>query len=199
MTKKKTTSRAARDRRLKEARYTIGTNFLLNQSKFFVSFVHFGIRLDMPLNPSAKIDLKKDFTTEYVNIGIGQKLIYYRQEGFQEISQLIFNKKLTSMIQTDLVNSLVWTDENDKFTFRHNLVLTHDLGEERGIAYSIGATASLSPTYYYSSYDASISYRQLLFKDWLYGTLGVGVDFAKENRFNDEKYVQIRFDIFFRE
>ena len=179
--------------------YTAGANLLLSQSKQFISKVSFGIRLDMPLNPSLKLDLKKDIKTKIVNIGLLQKIIYYRQEGLQNVSQISLNKKLSKNFQADFVNSLVWTDESDEFVLRNNVVLYQDLGDEKGLSYSIGANAKFSPTFYYNSYDASISYRQLLYSSWLYGTLSVGADFPKENNFKDEKYVQIRFDIFFKE
>lgn len=194
-----TTKGSRRSLSTKENRYTAGAKFLLSRSKYFVSFIHFGIRLDMPLNPSAKIDMKKDFEFKHFNIGLSQKFNMYRQEGLQEISQIIFNKELSETLQTDLVNSLVWSEETDRFDLRNNLVLSQNLGDEKGISYSIGANAKFSPTFYYESYDASISYRQLLYKDWLYGTLTLGADFPKESNFNDEKFVQIRFDIFFRE
>lgn len=183
----------------KDNRYTAGAKMLLSQSKYFVSFIHFGIRLDMPLNPSAKIDMKKDLKFKHFNIGLSQKFNMYRQEGLQEISQVVFNKVLTETLQTDLVNSLVWSEETDRFDLRNSLVFSQNLGDEKGISYSIGANAKFSPTYYYDSYDTSISYRQLLYRDWLYGTLSVGANFPKASNFNDEKFVQIRFDIFFRE
>ncbi|MBC7712953.1 MAG: hypothetical protein H7177_06425 [Rhizobacter sp.] len=178
--------------------YTAGANYFLNRSKYFVSFIHIGFRLDLPLNPNMKLDLEKIYKFRYIDIGLLQKFILYRQEGFQEISQLSLGKKLNSWLQADFVHSLVYTDETDHFVLRHNLVVTQDLGRERTLSYSVGANAQLSPVYNYDSYDASISYRQLVYNKWLYGSLAVGANFAKSDHFDDEKFVQIRFDIFFQ-
>lgn len=183
----------------KETGYTAGVNYLLSKSKYFVSFIRFGIRIDMPINPSVKVDLQKILKTEFMNIGLTQKFIEYRQEGFQEISQLSFIKIFSKTLQIDQTNSLVWTDETDVFALRNSLVLSQDLGDERSLSYSVGANAKLSPSFYYESYDTSINYRQLLYNDWLYGTLSVGASFPKTNHFNDEKFVQFRIDLFFRE
>ncbi|MBC7539554.1 MAG: hypothetical protein H7281_12090 [Bacteriovorax sp.] len=181
-----------------ETHYNAGVNYFLSQSKYFSSFLHFGIRLDLPLNPSLKLNMEKVFKTDYVNIGLLQKFILYRQEGFQEISQLSFNKKLNNIFQVDLINSLVWSDETDIFVLRNNFVLSQDLGNEKSLSYSIGANARFSPTFFYDSYDTSISYRQLLYNTWLYGTLAVGANFPKTDHFKDEKFVQIRIDVFFK-
>jgi hypothetical protein len=182
-----------------DSHYTAGANFLLSQSKYFISFFHFGIRLDMPINPNVKLDLKKDIKLKHFNIGLLQKIILYRQEGLQNISQVSLNKKLSKKLQIEQINSLVWTDETDEFVFRNALVLYQNLGDEKGMSYSIGANAKFSPTFYYDGYDASVSYRQLLYSDWLYGTATLGADFPKSEHFNDEKFVQIRLDLFFRE
>lgn len=186
-------------RRKNDTHYEAGANFLLSQSKYFISFLHFGIRLDVPLNPSIKLDLQKDFTTEYVNIGLLQKIIMYRQEGLQNVSQLSFNKKWNETFQTDFVHSLVWSDETDILVLRNSIILYQDLGNERGLSYSVGANARFKPTFYYDSYDTSVSYRQRLYNDWLYGTFTVGAGFPKANNFDDEKFVQIRVDLFFKE
>ena len=194
----RSSSKEGKNQRKKETHYTAGVNYLLSRSEYFVTFVHFGIRLDMPLNPSLKVDLQKNFETSLINIGLSQKVIIYRQEGLQEVSQLTLNKKVNETIQTDLVNSLVWTDETDLLVLRNNFIVSQDLGNEKGLYYSIGANARFSPKFYYDSYDASISYRQLLHKDWLYGTLTLGADFPKVSNFDDEKFVQFRIDMYFK-
>jgi hypothetical protein len=181
-----------------KAKYTAGVNYLLTKSKYFVSFIHTGIRVDLPLNPYFKIDLHKTIVFEDVNISFLQKFLLYRQEGFQEISQILFTKKINQNLQADLVNALVWTDETDAFALRNNFALTQDLGDEKNITYSVGANAKLSPTFFYDSYDTSVSYRQLIYKNWLYGTFSVGANFPKSNHFKDEKFVQIRIDLYFK-
>lgn len=196
---KKAGSRNSQNFSQTENKYSAGANFYLTQTKKFISSVHFGIRLDMPLNPNLKLDLERKLTTKHFNIGLLQKLIYYRQEGFQEISQITFNRKFGKNFQIDQNNALVWTDESDVFSLRNSLVFYHDLGKERGMSYSLGANAKLSPAFYYESYDASVNYRQLLFRDWLYGTFTVGADFPKVSHFNDEKFIQFRLDVFFKE
>jgi hypothetical protein len=197
---KKNGSKTSRNtRKNADSSYTAGANIILKQSKYFISFLRFGIRIDLPLNPSIKLDVRKDYKNKIVNVALAQKILFYRQEGLQNISQFILNKKLSKNFQTDLVNSLVWSDETDIFVLRNNIILYQDLGDEKGLSYSIGANAKFSPTFYYDSYDTSVSYRQLLYSDWLYGTVTLGADFPKEARFNDQKFAQVRFDIFFKE
>lgn len=178
--------------------YSAGVSYLLTQSKYFSSLIRFNLRLEMPLNPSIKINVRKDIKTEYFDIGLFQKIILYRQEGLQEISQVSFYKKWNEIFQSDFLNSLVWTDKTNNFIFRNNLIVYQHVGNEKALTYSVGANAKLSPTFYYDSYDASASYRQLLYNKWLFGTFTLGADFPKTSGFNDEEFVQFRVEVFFQ-
>lgn len=186
-------------RRKTKNNYAASASYFFKQSKSFISYLRFGVRLDLPMNPYVKLEAQKEFKTKFVNMGASQKFILYRQEGLQSISQLNFNKKLNKNFQLDLVNSLVWTDDTDRILIRNNLVLYQDLGDEKSLSYSVGANAKTSTSYHYYQYDASLSYRQLLYANWLYGTFTAGADFPKEIDFDDKKFVQVRLDIFFKE
>ena len=181
-----------------ENNYSASTNLFLKRSKYFVSFVHFGIRLDMPLNPYAKIEFVKDIKTKHVNVNMSQRVFYYRQKGLQEISQIVLNKSFNKKVQLDFINSLVWSEETDHLIFRNNFVLYHSLGHEKGLTYSIGANMRFHPIRY-DSFDTSLSYRQIMYKDWLFATWTVGADFPKDLNYKDEKFVQFKIDLFFKE
>lgn len=179
--------------------YAASANYFLKKSKSFISSLRFGVKLNLPMNPYVKLEAQKTFKSKLVNLGLSQKIIYYRQEGLQNISQFNLSRKLSKYFQLDQVNSLVWTDQTDEIIIRNSLALYQNLGDEKSLSYSLGANAKTSKTYHYYNYDASISYRQLLYANWLYGTFTTGADFPKEVDFEDKKFIQIRFDIFFKE
>lgn len=195
----KTLSKGGKASKNNDNNYSAGANFFLTKSKYFVSFLHLGIRLDMPLNPNLKLDLVKEIKLKKYNINLSQKFIYYRQEGLQEISQLLINRKLNENFQISLINSLVWTEVTDDFILRNSLILSQKLGDETTLSYSLGSNTVFSPSFRNESYDTSISYRQLLYKDWLYGTLTSGIDFPRANGYKSENFVQVRFDLYFKE
>lgn len=178
--------------------YTAGFDYFVKQTKSFSSILKFGIRLDMPVNPSVKLNLNKDLDLKFATLGLQQNFIVYRQEGFQEISQAVLSRKWTERFQTDFFNALVWTDESDQFALRNNILFFLNVGEEKMVTLSAGANARLSPNFRYESYDTSISYRQLLYNEWLYGAFTYGKDFPRANHFKDENFVQFRTEIFFK-
>lgn len=179
-------------------RYSAGLNYLLNKNNNFSSMIKFGFRIEMPLNPSLKYTLNKKIEYQFLNIETNQEFILYRQEGFSEITSLNFIKNWNEEFQTHFNNNLAWSDKNDYFQLRNNILLYQDLGDEKSLSYSVGANAKLSPVFNYESYDSSVSYRQKLYGTWLYGAFTVGAEFLKEKQFRMDKFIQLRFEIFFK-
>ncbi len=181
-----------------KSNYLAGLSYLLSDSPYYQTFFDVGMKILLPLDPFAKFRIQKNVTTSFVNISASQKFILYRQDGFEEITQLSFSKKFNEMFQLELANTLAWDDRSDQFIHRNGLVLSQNLGDEKTMSYGVGANARLAPFFYYYSYDCAISYRQLLHSNWLYGFLAVGADFPKEHNFKMEKFILGRIEIFFK-
>lgn len=185
------------DKIKKREGYSAGLDYLLSESKNFRSSFQFGFRLTMPLNPSVKFDLNKDYNLKHIKLSLFQKFIYYRQEGFQHISQAVISKNWSERFQTDLINSIAWTDEDDEFIIRNNLINYYKISDHKTLSLSLGAIAMLSPHYYYDRYDISLNFRNQFIYEWLYLTSSIGSDFLKEHNFKRELFGQLRFEIFF--
>ncbi len=182
----------------RNSKYVAGLSYLLPDSKYFQTFVETGMRILLPLDPYMRLRFQREFKNKIVDIFASQSFILYRQDGFSEISQVSFFKKWNDTFQNELINTLSWSDREDRFLARNNLILYHRLDDRKSLLYSAGANALLSPTYYYNSYDASINYRQLIHRDWLFAYLSLGADFPKEHDFRMEKFIMTRLEVFFR-
>gem|GEM_PF-784990 len=185
-------------RNVKDSRYNAGLTYLWNEKSPVKTFVDTGLRILLPLDPFARLRFQSALNTKPVNIFASQNFILFRQDGFSEVTQLSFFRKWTANFQTELINSLVWTDKSDTFRERNNLVFYHQLDPRRSMSYSLGANAALSPTFYYDSYDFSINYRQLLHGNWLFGLFTVGADFPKSADWDMQKFAMARIEVFFR-
>jgi hypothetical protein len=183
---------------VRNSNYIAGLTYLLTENKNFQTFLDSGMRIVLPLDPYIKLRVQKNIKTSWVNIFASQGFFLFRQDGFQEITQLSFFRKINNRFQLELINTLSWTDRGDAFAERNNLILYHQVSDTKSLSYSAGANAKLSPTFYYDSYDASINYRQLIHKNWLFMFLSVGAEFFKEHDFQMEKFVQARLEVFFR-
>ncbi len=177
--------------------YNAGVSYLVHKSKFWKTSFDTGIRLTLPLNPFAKFKAYHETKFSFINIYLGQEVIFYRHEGLRELTQIHFSKKINDKFHISQNNVLSWTDDTDDFVLRNALNLSHRIDHKRTLSYNTGANAYLSPSYYYYRYDASITYHRLLYKKWLYGNFSVGAEFNKKNDFEMKNFALIRFDVLF--
>ena len=77
--------------------FNAGVSYILYRSKFWKTSLDTGMRIELPLNPYAKFKIYNKTTTRFIDIYISQKFIFYRQDGFSEISQISFSKKFFSV------------------------------------------------------------------------------------------------------
>lgn len=182
-----------------ERGYTAGLRYLIRKTPYFTSSLSTGIRLDMPLDPFAKLKLFKLAEFSFVNIYMGQKFIYFKQDdNLRSITELNFSKKLSQVFSLTQGNALTWSDDEDRFLVRNYISLGQFLNSKSAMSYSVGGNAIISPVYRYESYDASIIYRRSLYKKWLSGQLSFGSTFDREDDFEKRLFVGTRLDILMR-
>lgn len=178
-------------------RYSAALSYLLNNTEDFNASFKFGLRIDMPLNPSLKFNINKLITFTYFSIELSQDFILYRQEGFSEISSANISRSWSKKLRTDFINTVAWSNETSIFLLRNNFLTFYKLDEKRTLTHSIAATAKFRPVFYYDSYDSSLSLRQNLSNELLFATLSIGAEFLKEENFNMRKFVQLKLDLYF--
>ncbi len=176
--------------------YTASVNYLLF-STFANTEFNSGLKFDMPLDPFIKYKIYKKLNFSLVNIHIEQKFIFYRQAYLSEYTQLSFSKYLNNQFGISQSNILSWTDLDDQFVLRNSLSLGQIISSEKSITYSIGANAIFSPLFFYNKYDASISYRQVLHKKWLFGSISIGADFLKKENWDMTKIIASKVEVLF--
>jgi hypothetical protein len=181
----------------KSSDFVAGVSYFAPKREVVKTFFDVGMKIKLPLDPYSKLQFQKTFELGFMNIFLYQGLFLYRQDGFQENSQISFSKKINSFFRIEQVNSLGWSDKLDKFSPRNNLIFYY-LIEQNSINLSFGANGQFSPQMIYTSYDVTLNFRKLSYKDWFYINYGVGAEYPKIKNFNSEYFAFIRTEIFFR-
>ncbi len=186
------------ERNLNQSNFNAGVSYFLPQTQIFKTFFDVGMRIKLPLDPYSKLRFQKSIDTKWLNLFFSQSFFLYRQDGFQEITQFSLSRKLNPKFLLELINTLSWADNQDIFYPRNNLILYYYLKDKDTLNFSLGASARLSPTTYYSSYDTTIGYRKLIHEDWFFTNFSVGADYPKVKNFKPESFILGRAEIFFR-
>lgn len=64
--------------------------------------------------------------------------------------------------------------------FQSTFTLYQDLGRHRAIAYEVGVYGETNRQIKYTNYGATVTYRQQMFREWLYGEVTVGVAYPRQ-------------------
>jgi hypothetical protein len=190
-------SQATKSQATKDSEYTASVSYQLNDSKAYKTEFNTGLRFILPLDPYVKLRFYKSIQMKPFDIFLEQKFIYFKQDDFQEATIISFYKKLNERFSFSQGNALSWRDADDRFVLRNSASLNHLLSTKRSLSYSIGANALLSPTIFYNLYDASIGYRQVLYKDWLLGYSSFGAEFPKSKNWEMTNFVVLRLEVLF--
>jgi hypothetical protein len=192
-----TTSESKQVQANQQNNYVASAHYLISDSKYYKSSVHSGIRLVVPLDPFIKFNFFKDINLSYVDIYLGQLFLFYKQDGFSEVTQMSFSKKITNKLSWAQNNTLAWKHQDNFLVLRNALGFFYQLTSTSETSYSVGANAKIKIGCYsyYDNYDTAASYTRLLHSDWFYGTISIGADFPKEKEFEMEKFVLLRFQL----
>jgi len=188
---------ATKNQATRQSEYNASVDYKFEDVPFFETKLRTGFRFTLPLDPFIKLKFWKTFNSKIVNVHFEQMFIYYRQDYFQEYTALSFSKQLGKSWSISQSNSVSWSDSDDNWFARNSLSLNHRINDKIGMVYSAGANASFDPTYYYTSYDASVGYHQVLYKDWFFGNLSVGANFAKVDNWEMTNFVVARTEVLF--
>ena len=191
-------NQAIKSHATKDTDYTAGVSYLLKDSPYYKSELKTGIRFTLPLDPYAKLRFYKGISTGPLNIHFEQKFIQYRQDDFHEYTKIAFSKRLNKRFAFSQVNVLSWSDRDDQFILRHDLNLNQQIDEKKSLSYTIGTNAVLSPVMHYNKHDASMGYRQILYKNWLLGNFSLGTEFQKENDWAISPFAVLRMEVLFQ-
>lgn len=170
--------------------------FVLEKQKWKIS-TDVGMKIDVPFDPFLKLRLKRSFKFDKNELAFIQKFSYFRIDELSETSTLIWTTPVGKEDKIKFEVDLGWTEASSEFTGDHVLSYLQKLSKRRAISYSIGTSYRIKDSAYYDRYQAAINYRQLLFKDWIFGQGAIGTIFRKEENFNSSEYISFSLDMIF--
>ncbi len=156
--------------------------------RYFVNFnkwkfkLDTGVKVAIPIKAFSRLNIKREFNY------IKWKILFLEQvyldflDGIGETARLNFSYPISKKISFTFGNYSTWTDSSDIFSNGHYLSIKHKLSPRREIRYQ-GGIAGNPQSQYIDIYYFHISYKQLMYKKWLFFSLSSIVEMEKDNNF----------------
>lgn len=141
-----------------------------------------GVHLTWPPAPYINLNYRNRYVSqdEATMINFFQTFYYRTDEGFGSTTSIEPTRLITENFLIKWYNSINVGEEARGVWYESYLTLYQDLGRQRALAYQVGVYGETDWIIPYANYGGSVTYRQKMFREWLYGEVTVGMAWPRE-------------------
>jgi len=156
-----------------------------------------GVRLNRMLNPFWRMRMKREWDLDYDwYFKAQQRLYYFHDDGWGERTQFIFEKPFYSYFITSK-SEAKWRHNERLMRYAQVFSIKKKLSSIRAIKYELGILFENQPNVIVTDYYFKMTYRRLLYKDWLFYEMSPELLFPREDSFKANPSVLMRFEVKF--
>ena len=130
----------------------------------------------------SRLNINRKFSYKKWKIVFLEQIYLDFLDGIGETARLNFSYPLSEKVSFNIGNYSTWTDASDTFSNGHYLSLKHVLSPRRYIRYQTGIAGNPQEQYI-DLYYFHVSYKQLIYKKWLFFSLSSILELPKETNF----------------
>jgi hypothetical protein len=141
-----------------------------------------GVRVTWPPAPYIKLNYRARYVSpdENTMVSFYQTFYYRTDEGFGSTTTIEPAYLITENFLIKWYNVFDVGEEPLGLLYQSYLTLYQDLGRQRALAYELGVYGETGRIIPLINYGFSVTYRQQMFREWLYGEVTVGVAWPRE-------------------
>lgn len=181
-----------------ESGATGALSFLLYESKLWRVNPQIGVRGPLPLEPFARLKLRRtQQLDDNWRMRFRQSFYYFHGDGFGERTQLYFERPINENYYFRNKIEAQWQDETNSFEFAEIFSTTHFLNEKHSINYDIGVIGENRPVPRVTSYFVRSTLRKRLYRQWLFASFIPELYFPREEGFELTPSFTLRLEVIF--
>jgi hypothetical protein len=141
-----------------------------------------GVRLSWPPAPYINLNYRGRYVTqsEEMMVNFYQTFYYRTDEGFGSTTTIEPVYLISENFLIRWYNAFNVSEEVLGLRYESYLTLYQDLGPQRALAYQLGIIGETGRVIPFVNYGATVTYRQQMFREWLYGEVTVGLAWPRE-------------------
>jgi hypothetical protein len=128
-----------------------------------------------------------------------QSFWYFSDKGYGATNEIDFKRPLSKIDMLDIGTDIEYRDASGAYTYDLIASNTHQITNASNMEYSVGAFGTTQPTNWITSYYIGISYRKVLYKDWLIFEAVPQVSFPRDADWKATPSFTIGLKIYFSE
>ena len=182
---------------IQNATYSTAVRYILNEKSAWKTDVDVGFKGGLPLNPYSRVRARRYGDSFGWNHRFTQSIYYRHIEGWGETSELRFDKNVFHNHLLVFNTEADYLVRNDYFDITSDVTIYHKIDDTSVLAYQIGIVGDTDKGSMVTSYFTGIKYRQLIYKDWIYGSVHPQVEWNKDREYRRMWVLMFNFEAIF--
>jgi len=162
-----------------------------------------GVKARWPPDPFTRArGVRRWDLSDYWNMVFSQEIFWYESKGLGTYTQFDFDRSFLNLEDylLRITNALDWREREEQFDLLEQVSLYQDIDDKRAVQYAVGFTGEHRKNHsIITNYYTKVTYRRRLYKNWFFYELTPGVEFPREEDFNVNPFVFLRFEVLFSE
>jgi len=157
-----------------------------------------GLRLTSTIESFVRFRFNTEYKFDKWSINWHETPYWERLTGWGFDSYFELNRKISS---NDLFRSSTfagWREETDYFELSQVFSMHHSLSNQKTLSYFVGAYGKSKPIIYTTHFLTGLSYRQNIYKDYLFVEFSPQILYQEINNFKPEHSLTIRLEMYFK-
>jgi hypothetical protein len=162
---------------------TAGLKYLVEKSgiKFATTS---GVIVKVPIDVFIKFTAQKSIEFENWLFKINEQVKWVNNTGITSDLDLNFDKRLSRKLLLRFVNNIFWNDQDYIVSFENGPSLFHNIDKKRAISYHAHILTQNEPDFLVTNYIIKATYRQNVYKDWLFTSYTPYLNFPRSQNFH---------------
>ncbi|WP_053062465.1 hypothetical protein [Photobacterium aquae] len=159
-----------------------------------------GIKIRLPLDPFVRADLRRvDRLSSNWTSRIKQEIFYYHEKGPGTLTELdfYFAQHTDPSTILKLSSSAQFLDTDNNWEFVYQTELFDRIDDRNLMQYTLGVSADSRPNYSITNAWASMTWRNRLYKDWLYIAVSPELNFQDKFNYRINPGIMFELELFF--
>lgn len=156
---------------------------IIDYAKYWNLRFEAGVRAEIPVNPFINLRVWRPYSGSFWEFNPTHEFFVFWDDGFGTRHSFNVDFKLTEKVLLRIENAFSWTDLSDTIRSTHGPSLFYKLSRRRAISFNAKAFGKSRPTYFINNYSLSATYRQLIYKKWLFFEVSPALSFPSSNDF----------------
>jgi len=160
---------------------TAAIQYVLFDSKTWTIDTRTGVIISQPLDPYARLRVRRSFYFENEWESRFTQLIRWSYvRDWEESTSLVFDKTINKQLLFRINNGISWQKNTQLFSFGHGYSLYHQLTSDKALVYFSNVSGIHKPKIHTSGYDLGIGYRQMIYNNWIFLEISPKIVWSRE-------------------